>query len=1488
MQTPTVKPANLALAVLASFVLTFAVLNSSAAVQAQAATNTPPGFASDTTDRYVPENSPAGTRVGEPVAAEDADNDTLTYSISGPDASLFGIGSASGQITVGARAVLDYESRNSYAVTVTASDTSGASDSIAVAITVTDVDLGPLGSRYDSDKNEVITRNEVIAAIVDYFNNSITRDEVIEVVKLYFSSTPAPAPTVELVVDAEAALAGYWSDGTANVELTASMRNEGDLAFEDAQRISVTCLQSGVSVPGCGSDFSISLSDGYGPASYTLTLRVPMGEVSFELDYGGDGPTTLEIDVPERILGVDRDVWACFSDTSFVGTVWRWQRGVGCAGWFSETVRKWDQTVPVKVWAGGRDSFIEVFKDVLDDLSMILGLEFEWVPSESEAELVAELGHDSCSPGLLGCASSSANELGEVKSGWMGVINLSNPESEFEDLTPWAKRQTIYAMIHEAIHALGSIHHRAEPDSVMSILLFSRTQLSPMDERLLQLQAHPLIEPGLHMDEIEQLVVFNDQLLDPQADVNLDKWKLVSNAYKVLRETRSTEFRVRSSLPDCNISYGWADYEISDLAREYRYRHSGWITIDDGSNHFYYISYPVDGVPEYWLQSNGVWTEVSHSRYSTATSGWRDDLTDAHYMLENILTYADWQDAIVAVDPDGSIGLSFELDTLEHGRLDVVVSIDNATYEISVYSMDWELRDEACGNYIVEAEGGQYHDVFEIPNAVRNDSSIFDICDVHPLGTVSGTMALHSTWTKYCGNDSRMEGYGRSYEFSVDDWSNVRIEFTSTDNSSLHMSMGESDSDLTVNQDVKVTSSTLYRLIWDHWAQGIVPPGTYSVEVVTHDRVLPGTFGLSISTSRTHEPPHSFESVSTGYRHACALDSDGTAVCWGSNGELYAWPPYGEISILAPSGETFTQVSSGAFYSCGLKPDGSPVCWGRNHIGQSSPPEDETFVSISSGGSHTCALRSDGTPVCWGSDYYGESLPPEGEKFVSISSGGDHTCALRSDGTPVCWGGYPYSVSSPSVPPLGEKLASISSGGRGHNCGLRPDGIPVCWGFDYYGQASPPEGEKFVSISSGGYHTCALRTDGTAACWGDGRRGQTSPPEAERFTSISSGEVNTCAIRLDGSPVCWGHNSDGQSQPPTLGNDPINDDPGTQTMTPTTFVSVTSGKFHTCALRSDAVALCWGRGFGIGQISPPRGEQFASISSGGFHTCGVRNDDSIVCWGSDSRNQLSNLHGSAKSISSGGFHNCIHRHSLIVECRGARSFGQASPPAGRFVSVSSGGFHTCAIRQDGAAVCWGHDGYGQLSAPTGDRFASISSGWRHTCALRHDGAPVCWGADDDAIDFGQASPPPGERFSTISSGVWHTCALRSDGTPVCWGWDRHGQASPPPGQRFTAISSGMQHTCGITLNGALVCWGSDEFGQISPTSTRAAHQRIHVPQIPAAGQYPFTDYVDRILEAKDADPSAETSDHEAQTDPLVCALYGLTEEEIAAVEGQVR
>ena len=65
-------------------------------------------------------------------------------------------------------------------------------------------------------------------------------------------------------------------------------------------------------------------------------------------------------------------------------------------------------------------------------------------------------------------------------------------------------------------------------------------------------------------------------------------------------------------------------------------------------------------------------------------------------------------------------------------------------------------------------------------------------------------------------------------------------------------------------------------------------------------------------------------------------------------------------------------------------------------------------------------------------------------------------------------------------------------------------------------------------------------------------------------------------------------------------------------------------------------------------------------------------------------------------------------------------------------------------------------------------------------------------------------------------------------------------------------------------------------------------ERLPIPKISASKQRPFTNLVDRILDAKDADPQTDTSAEEAEIDRLVYALYGLTEEEIAVVEGRVR
>jgi PKD repeat protein len=93
--------------------------------------NTPPAFPSATANRSVEENQDAGTAVGDPITASDAEGDTVTYSM---ESMYFEI-DGEGQITTTME--LDYETMTSHTVTVTASNGEG-SDSIEVTIRVID------------------------------------------------------------------------------------------------------------------------------------------------------------------------------------------------------------------------------------------------------------------------------------------------------------------------------------------------------------------------------------------------------------------------------------------------------------------------------------------------------------------------------------------------------------------------------------------------------------------------------------------------------------------------------------------------------------------------------------------------------------------------------------------------------------------------------------------------------------------------------------------------------------------------------------------------------------------------------------------------------------------------------------------------------------------------------------------------------------------------------------------------------------------------------------------------------------------------------------------------------------------------------------------------------------------------------------------------------------------------------------------------------
>ena len=113
-----------------------------------------PGTQNQTATREVAESAKAEANVGNAVTAKDPDpnEDPLIYALSGADTALFSVDAddattpdvdEGGQITVKSGTKLDFETRTTYMVTITVTDSFSDSASIDVTITVTDADEAP-------------------------------------------------------------------------------------------------------------------------------------------------------------------------------------------------------------------------------------------------------------------------------------------------------------------------------------------------------------------------------------------------------------------------------------------------------------------------------------------------------------------------------------------------------------------------------------------------------------------------------------------------------------------------------------------------------------------------------------------------------------------------------------------------------------------------------------------------------------------------------------------------------------------------------------------------------------------------------------------------------------------------------------------------------------------------------------------------------------------------------------------------------------------------------------------------------------------------------------------------------------------------------------------------------------------------------------------------------------------------------------------------
>ena len=564
------------------------------------------------------------------------------------------------------------------------------------------------------------------------------------------TATAIPAPTghptaiptplaISLLLDATATVAGYRLDGTADVALALTLRNDGALPLEQTQPVAISCARDGFAVDGCEAGAAIELPDGFGPGTAELTLRVPMGVATISVDYGGDTVHTLTMDVPERIVGVDREIWECYSDRTPREDEHGWT-DYGCYGWMAETVEKWKTPSEVRVWTTGNENYIRAFRETLDEqLSPVLNLDFRWVEREEDAQLVAHLGipgsgatddrWENCRD-AWGCGGPSALRDGQVLRGDLLVFHLYAHDRFLDDYRK-LKRKLNGVFIHEALHALAPTGH-ADWKKVAISVMDSADSLSHMDRAILRLHSHPLIRPGMNMSEVEPLIVFEDELLDEPQQEPPTSYDLLEYALTALQRVDAVRMKIRGGWTGggCDDRFGdgeWATLEVGrfDYPDDPRLAH-----FRDGDDRFFIFhseeAEAMDGDGwRHWKERDGEWSLISREEIWDGTGWWLRN-SKLHHTIAELLWYYDADDTRIVDHSEGGITVTAEYNPTElsdFGEMDEWVTlslvIDEDTHRVRRFEWTHHTGErDFCQDYFEEGGDIEYGIEMEIPRGV--------------------------------------------------------------------------------------------------------------------------------------------------------------------------------------------------------------------------------------------------------------------------------------------------------------------------------------------------------------------------------------------------------------------------------------------------------------------------------------------------------------------------------------------------------------------------------------------------------------------------------------------------------------------------------------------------------------------------------------------------------------------------------------------------
>lgn len=524
----------------------------------------------------------------------------------------------------------------------------------------------------------------------------------------------------------------YWSDGSANVVFETTMINTGSELVSGDVVVSVECSKPNGLVEDCGGEYRIELDPSQHPKATRHTIRVPDGTTTLSFSYR-DGPSLKRFSkVPERILGVEREIWECFSDTSNLRTNTPSDLGVGCAAWRHDYVIKWPVGEPITVWKTGDEDYIAIFDQVLEDIGSFLNLEFEGSASKSKSDVVVYLGlprTETRLDGLMcneaaGCAQFDIASDGSI----IGAEMVVWPPTAYSDMV--ARDHLIYSIVlHELIHLLtGMLHRHHDRTSVMSYDSLDYLTLGEQDKALLRIAAHPLVEPGMRFNEIRELIVFADELIDPPVKGGLSVQEILRRTHAQLMDTGSAALEIRGGWPSCQHNFGWSEYEIGGI----RPRAPRWVHFNTAQIRYYMIRTPAPGSSlRYWFEVAGEWRETSVASLPRLTS-FRDSFSNPLTLLSSINIYGEDLDMRV-VSRDGDV---IKIETLLDGgdvrtswskktTVNVKLEVDTSEFKILSYEMYWSFdphESGVCADYQVEARNIDYGSEFVFPETIRKEA----------------------------------------------------------------------------------------------------------------------------------------------------------------------------------------------------------------------------------------------------------------------------------------------------------------------------------------------------------------------------------------------------------------------------------------------------------------------------------------------------------------------------------------------------------------------------------------------------------------------------------------------------------------------------------------------------------------------------------------------------------------------------------------------